>query len=527
MADYTGVNRAERRFGAGKNVSSFQESPPNAQEDGTKETPKQRVIRTRIHPALAQRHTQIEVNLLGLEGGSRYVAARLSRFPGEPAITFEGGSARDGRHITGRLQQSHVIPYLQRIADKIDQYVVNPDIQREGIDPAFAADVTRGGQGINRFWADVSSTLTAAGWCWVGVDAPAISGVVSEADRERLKLRPYWQLFSPLEVVDWSFKADGTLEWLLTEVVWHGSPDAFTPWSRRLVRKLWQDDAITKFWFNKSGTHIEGEETVPNPFGFVPFVPVGTISDKPIIFDSLESVQRTIMDLNSVSRQNYFEGVFPARYFPASMRQTFIDGAQGNAGPEGFMMAIGEHYPIFVESDESPPGVINTNALVSFEPCRREINVLVQELFNTVGLMLRKDMAAAESGIAKAFDFLDVDAALRFRAQQLQEAEEKVVAVTGQIDPSFAMYEPKYPMTFNARDFVEEIKALVLVGNMPLPMEVTKGLQRKLIDALDGLGMKFTADQRKKMEAAIEEQVDEFVPDPLPPIGNTAGLAGE
>jgi hypothetical protein len=498
----------EKFYDQGRTISSVvfaKDAESNGPKQKGTETPAQAVIRTRKNPVLAARECQLNINVLGLRGGRPYVNSRLARFPGEPELMWSGGTA-NSTHIQGRKQQTHVLPYLSRIASKINQYIFGQGIQREGADEDVMDDITRTGQSIDQFMRGVSDLITACGWCWIGVDLPAITDRTTLAEQRNSKIRAYWQLYAPQEVVDWSYSETGVLEWLLLETQITKTADATTPRSTHKARVNWTPQSATVYVYKngKNGMpkeEIMSEEEIPHTFGLVPFVLAGSPSPLPHVFDSLEGVNKTIMDLMSANRTNFFEGVFPMRYFPASQQERWMDDKMQGGKPAHIGAAIGMHDACFVEEGETPPGVVAVNSS-DFEAMRRECEYLKHELFETAGLLIKQESRAAQSADSKAFDQLEIEQGLRERAQVLQEAEEKAVAISVAIDNNFKDYQPKYPDQFSVRDFVKELETYVLLGNMILPDGVNKLVVKKVIDTLAKMGV---PSSKEEIEALMKE----------------------
>lgn len=232
------------------------------------------VIVYRRHPFYAAREKQLMINLLGLEGGRPYVETRLSRYSGETEIDWIGGSRPDGSSSTGRLQQTHAFPYLGRINDKISQYVFQESPVREGEDPEITADISRDSSSVNDLMREASGYLFACKWCWLMVDAPARkeNGEDYTIDEKKAqKIRPYWQVLSPLDVLDWHFNDQGDLEWIKTQSFeYDDSNPAILPKTKRVI-KLWEKGKCTKFtiiekkdrrFSNGQRTQVEEEEII-------------------------------------------------------------------------------------------------------------------------------------------------------------------------------------------------------------------------------------------------------------------------
>ncbi len=491
MADYTGLNRQENSYKYGVPTSKFvkSEKPSNIPQDAT---PK-KVIAKRINPALAVRQEQIAVNLLALESGRPYVDARLSRFAAEDKVDWEGGTRKDGSCSTGRLEQAHSVPYLPRISQKIKQYTLGVDPIRDGIDPLIEKDITNTGQSLNEFMADVNDFITATGWCWIKVDSPTMpEGDVSQEMKESQKLRPYWTVYSPLSVVDWYINAFGVIEWVLTEEYDYVAIDPLKPPQLSKFRRLWQPGQVTEYKYGtdnsgKPTSKIESVEVKSLSLkSVVPFFPVGTISGKPHGFDTLESINRTIMDLESCNRQNFFECVYAQLAVPAGMIQRIKDSYEVNTD-EATSMVMGFKYPIEVPDGGFAPQYIMPDSS-AIKGIREELQALKFNMFESVGLMLQQESKQVASADAKAWDFLDVQQVMKERATILEDAEEKAVELSKMWDSSFKEWTPAYNKTFDISDPKADMETIVLGQQMETTPTMQKIAMRKWVDVTKRIG---------------------------------------
>lgn len=480
------------------------------------ENPRWKVIADRENPIYEKREDQLEINILGLKGGKPYIDARLTRFPGESRTDWEGTVRKDGSCVTGRRDQSHSIPYLGRITEKINQHVLGIRPTREGADVDVLADITSDGESINQFIRRLNSMVTACRWAWIGLDMATLpAGSVSVADKERLKLRPYWKLYTALDVVDWKFDAAGRILWLLTEEEVYLADDPFAPSVSTCVRRLWTPGLVTTFQF-KPGSEadiIESEYSTPLeispgvPLPLVPFVLVGEISPDPHQFDNLESINRTIMDLESANRSNFFHSVFPQMYMPASVLDSVKQQFEVNA-EIAVSMICGQGYPILLNTGDTAPGYIMPDAAAT-GTIREELKSLKNELFEVVGLMLQQETRQVASAEAKAWDYLDVAQVMRERAELLEDAEKKAVAIMTLWDPTVKPWTPVYNRTFDVGSFKDEIEAIVKALGVSMPDELTRFFLEKLFDRAKKIG---NTNLDLKAEQIITEAIQQFAP---------------
>ena len=459
------------------------------------------VIATRANPTYDVRKEQNLVNLTGYYGGQEYIDLRLTRFAGEAESDFEGDTRNDGSTIIGRKHQAHVVPHLTRIVDKINEYVFGTEPIRDGVDPEFVRDITNDGKSLDDLMIEVNTLITVHGWCWIGIDAPTVNTneEISQADKEIMGLKPYWTVYSALEVVDW-YAIDGKLQWLITEGVdYNGSDPKVEPTAVK-YRKLWEPGQVTTYYFKNDST-IDFEEVTPINYPKVPFVLVGQISNKPHGFDNLESINRTILDLESVNRQNFFNCVFPQMYLPLSVLDSVTQKFNVTA-EQAVTMIMGYSYPIFLSEGDKEPGYVMPDSSATGS-IRTELIDLKKELYDAVGMMLRQETKAAVSAESKAFDHLDVEQVMCNRAKILEDAESKAQKIAKEWDASYPEWEPQYNRDFDISDFALTMEALITASNTPMPVEMHRMILKEIVDIVDQQSQMNDAD-KKLIVAAID-----------------------
>ncbi len=407
------------------------------------------IIASREHLIYSTRKNQLSINILGWHGGRSYVDARLSRFPGESSVDWSGGTRTDGSALTGRKEQSHVVPHLNRIVNKINQQVFSTLPTRTAPLEIYQ-DITNDGKTIDDIMININSYLTVTGWCWLGVDAPNLDPdeQISIAQKQELKIRPYWQVYSPMQVVDWKINDNGVVEWVITEGYDYIASDPFVEAVNVKYRKLWQPGKVTKYYYSiKDKEKIDRFETINTNYNKVPFVLVGEVSAEPIAFDDMESINRTILDLESVNRANFYNCVFPQLQIPVSVLDTIVQKFQTTA-ENAVHMIMGLKYPILQAPNDPDAKYImpDSSAIGSV---REELKQLKAELYDSIGLLLRRDTKMVESAESKNIDLLDINALLAERAKLLEDAEKKAVKISNEWDNEFPIYEVTYNRKFN------------------------------------------------------------------------------
>ena len=473
------------------------------------------VIASRENVVYNARKDQLAINTLGWHGGRPYVDARLSRFPGESTADWSGGTRTDGSSFSGRREVSHVIPYLDRIVTKINQYVFAIPPKRDGITDEVKNDISLNGESVDELMVKINSYLTVCGWAWIGIDAPVVElgTQISQAEKESLKVRPYWSAYSPLTVVDWYFSTDGTLQWVLTEGIDYINANPFLAPQAIKYRKLWEKGQVTKFIYKANSEKIESSIAYPLSYtDKVPFVLVGTISAEPYGFDNLESINKTIMDLESCNRQNFYNSVFPQMKIPVSVLDNIMQKFNVTA-EAATQMVMGYNYPILMSENDKEPGFIMPDAS-AIGTMRTELTQLKTELFNSTGLMLQQETRQVASAESKAWDFLDVQAVMKERSRILQQAEEKAVAISVSWDKDFPNWTPEYNNNFDIIDFKSDMEALVLANSLTLPVEMKKFIAKRVFDLIRSKGKQLNNLEEQAILGAIESS--DVAPVPLP-----------
>ena len=491
-----------------------------------KEPTEEEIIADRMHPVLVKRHEQIAINILGWRGGREYIDLRLSRFAGEDDIDWSGGvrgapnqkvanAVRDnsGSKITGRKDQAHIFPHLDRVVAKIDQNVFSTSPKRPDIDPDFLADADRKGHHLDEIMKGVNSLLTVARWAWIKIDAPQrptnqegepieITGDV----KERLKLRPFWEAISPLKVVDWIIDDSGIVQSVLFED-WRfksASLRELPTWGR--VRELWEPGGVTIYQFGTKDDNkneiVSKDQRETEGLEVVPWVPTGRISKRPHWFDSIESVNRSIMDLESCNRQNFFNTVFAQMYMPASTIEA-VQSAFGVDAERAVTMLTGWNYPIMVGEGEQPPGYIMPDSS-AIESLGNELGRLRKEMSDSIGLMKQQESRQVASGESKAFDQQDVAQVMGERAKMLEDAERKGAEITHLWDDTQPLWEPQYTRDFTKIDPADVIPHLTSAAQMSMPPELYRLLLDRVHNTLADIGgMDVTPEETADIIAAI------------------------
>jgi len=483
--------------------------------DLTNATPEE-VIAKRENVTYCARSNKLYLNILALNGGRPYIAQRLTRFPGESTIDWDGthGNVNKSQFgsstvvVEGRKYRAYLVNHAARVAEKIRQYVFAKPPDRNGENKEMLADITRQGESINSFMGDVLKNIVATKWCWIGVDAPRVDGVLSIAQAQAGKIRPYWHLYSAQEVVDWHFDEKGELVWILTETMKSDNSDPFTAAPVHRVRRLWEIGKVTEYTL-ESGPTVENTvidtQVHMLDLDFVPFVLCGEISDKPHWYDDVEDILRACLDLESSMDTLMHKTVFAQMVLPSSVAEVATAKNASNKIAPTVEAIVGLANAILEAPEDK--GITryigpDANALKAMQD---ELSRKREELFDVVGLHLNFTKNFSESADSKHFDHLDPQAVLRNYAQQIVECELKAWTMTAKMDSSIDVIDPVYSDKFRVSNIYEDFKALVLASNMELPDSVMRLIATGTVDAVKEItDMQLTEEKQREIDKDIE-----------------------
>ena len=411
---------------------------------------------------------------------------------------MENGASSDTGTV-GRKARAALVNDAGRVVGKITQYLFKERADRPGFDEEWARNVDGDGSGIDAFWVDLSETLTASQWLWVQVDRAAALkdefGVVRqrtllEKKRDRDVVR--WSVWPSTSVPDWHLGENGSLDWILTEDTRYDNTDPMAEPDEYTVRTLWRKVEghveITQYRLSSDGVEkLIGDTIIMTDMADLPFVLVGLPSSEPWWFDDVETLQAQLLNLDSLHVESLVKTVFPqlviARSSLDSLEMKLVEQNAEIAGTKIMQLVRelirGLDTPMVEGAEES--GITRfiqpNNADQKTLP--EEIQRKRQLLFDMVGLSLfNRETRQIQTAESKQFDQLDTESTLKHRAQVLQEAEERLVAMSQAVDPMFKLYAPAWPTSFDVVDAQSDAAAITLIANMP---DVTPSMRKMVL----------------------------------------------
>ena len=364
------------------------------------------------HPVYSRMVDEWNFFLASYRGGAEYIK-QGNLF--SHRLEHKGPEAND---FVERKKRSYYLNYCRPIVDLYTSYLFKDPPHISPVEPFvhLLADADGKGTGLFEFMRRTATLSSVFGHVWVGVDRPKDGG------------RAYLTLFYPQNFLNWETDDANRLLWCLVrepwgrcEVVRDGDRIGLID-GRSWVYRLWTTDE----WFvlDSKGRLMEQGD---HGYGCVPFVCVkhrdveGELLGESLIAD-IAYVNREIYNLSSLLQE-------------ILARQTFSQlVAQGSAEEYGDIAKLGTSSIFLYPEGKNPPQFISpdtSQARILIEAIDRAIS----EIYRLANL--RRGSIKGElqqSGISKAFDFLDTYQVLSDKAQQVEDGFRRVLELYSVVD---------------------------------------------------------------------------------------------
>ena len=150
--------------------------------------------------------------------------------------------------------------FRDKIGREWDAFDINPTLE------AILEDADLDGRNIDSFMKDVAIWSSVFGHAWVCVSKPATQAI-TVADELAAGVRPYFSVYTPLSVLDWTWTraANGGFELTMIKVLEEVN-------DTESVIKEWTKEFITTTVINTKNSEATDYMVEPNGIGHIPFV---------------------------------------------------------------------------------------------------------------------------------------------------------------------------------------------------------------------------------------------------------------
>jgi uncharacterized protein (DUF2132 family) len=446
-------------------------------------------IFTRKHAFYASNETIWRRSLLAYSGGAKYLSTALIKHISEIELEFQE-----------RQNRAYYFNYPRKIARMITQYVLSQQPNREGADDELVEDWSRTGLRTNEVMRQFSTMLNVYGTAWLLVDMPSFTGEKTKEQEQRERLRPYALALSPLNVVDWSYGADGKFDWVLTEEFSIDSSDPYSASTKTLRRKLWTRDKVSSFC-RRETEEVKLESEISHGLGVVPFVRHEEVDGYGIAtnhwFEDVVRISDAILNNESEAQMNTVKQMFGllvvSEDFATSAPKKptpVLDEETGEVinSPDSLSQVIARSAAVWESSEEKGTTRYVSPSGASTATIRTENQSLRKELFDVIGLAVQKDSKMVESAEAKMWDFQNIEQFMRTRADALEQCEFQAWNFMKLWKPSVRVPGVSYNRNFAVLELKESIAALLDLSSINLDsQEYQKEVAKTAVSLLNRL----------------------------------------
>lgn len=365
-------------------------------------------------------------------------------------------------------------------------------------------DADMDGRSWDSFMREVSTISSVFGHAWVVVDKPEIA-LVTRAEEIANGVRPYVNLFTPMQVVDWKYTRQATGRFELTHLkVLIDSTVEYQEFA------CYYSDRTEIIRYNNAKQLEELQSVTPNPLGYVAAVCVYStrsfvkgvgISD----IGDIADIQRAIYD-----ELSEIEQLIRISNHPSLVSTQEVQASAG-AGAR-----------IIVPENQDPgikPYLLQPTAQ-SLDGIRASIKDKVEAINQMANVgTVRATTGRSVSGVALETEFRLLNAHLTQKADNLELAEEQIWTIILEwMGYPAAEFVVDYPESFNTRDrmtdlaLLEKAKtvyALPSTGNAVLDTELNKAIAAIAVEDEEGFAEVYASIEQQEVQTGIEEPAQE------------------
>ena len=428
------------------------------------------------------------------KGGRSWIEQNIFTYPKEGK-----------REFAERKKRAYRFPHSKEVVSLVNKYVFKGSIERRETLPEAVKEFWGAATLLKRPIADLMSTISlwssTFGRICVVVDNNVPETVVTEADRKASKGRTYSYFLKPMQAYDFAYDEDGELEWFMNGEFARDDSNPLTSSGAVSERfRLWTKEFTCVVTVAvKDGERIatlDPQSIREHNLGLVPVFPADHITSDELykvdgLVEDVAYMDRTVANYLScldviITDQTFSQLAIPFQ----GMLPTEGSSGDGEANPDDEEMtniqvmgtkrvfaynAEGGAAPQYISPDVAQPEMI-----------LKAVTKIVGEIYHSIGMAgerTKEDNAAGidnSSGVAKAYDFEQLNAMLAAKARSLQNIEHNLIrlvnAWSGKVEELQEVDElVTYPQTFNVRNLADEMDNAQRMSVINAP----KALRRK------------------------------------------------
>lgn len=455
----------------------------------------------RQHPEYRRSRAIWERSRAAYSGGANYIQQALIQHVSEVDPEYQE-----------RLKRAYYFNYPRKIARIITQYILSVDPVRCNADLLLLEDFSGNAMRVNEIMRQFSTLLNVYGSAWMLVEMPAFAGTVDAERQLQEHLHPYAVALSPLDVVDWSQAADGTLQWVLIEENHFNNSNVFAEPQTARRRRLWTRNN----WqlFEESAGEVKLIASGKHDLGCVPAIHAreadGFGMNCGHWFEDVVRISDAILNNESEAQMNIIKQMFGllviSENFARGNRPARRDSSSGDCK---FSHTLARSAAIWESSEES--GISRYIAPNGAETAtiRAENKHLKSELFDVVGLTVIRETREMQSAESKAWDHRQICQFLLNRVDLLEQTELAAWKLMNKYDPAVTVPQVAYNRDFAIIDLKESIAGLLELNNIEAGSSYRREIARSAVNLLNNCRK---IDQQTMQH--IYDEIDTLYPTP-------------
>ena len=312
--------------------------------------------------------------------------------------------------------------------------------------PMFLDDADLEGRAYTALLREMQTYASVYGHCWAILDKPN-SNAQTRAEELNQEIRPYLNIFTPENVIDWSYSRASSGKYYLDYLKVREYVD-----SRKEIYRLWFNDKIDTVELSRVGASdpvlVESQE---NPLGIIPAVILYNqrshmrgigLSDLTDIADLQKAIYNEHSEIEQLIRLSNH---------PSLVKTRDVDASAG----AGAIIEMPDNMDINLKPYLLQPSGTNIDSIL------KTIDMKVDAInrLSHVGAV-RSTSETVASGIALRTEFQLLNARLAEKANLLQLFEEQIWRLYALWQDNVFDGEIMYPETFDLRDWATDLELL-------------------------------------------------------------------
>lgn len=399
-------------------------------------------------------------------GGEKYKKnGYLTRYAYESEIDYEE-----------RLRQTPLDNQCRSIINVYNAFLFREPCERDygsiDSDPSlkpFLKDADLDGRSLDNFMKEVSTYSSIFGHCWMIVAKPN-SNARTRAEELQQEIRPYLNLVTPINVLDWEWKRSISGYHYLSYIKYIEDSE----YENFTVIKEWTEDEIKTHIVDEEGKEIRETIVDQNQLGRIPAIPVYShrspyrgigISDIEDIADHQKKIFNELSEVEQAIRINGHPSLVKTAEVEASAGAGAIIQMPENMDPglKPYMLAV------------------STNTTAIYESIQNSVDA-IDRMANTGAV--RAKSTRTMSGVAMEVEFSMLNSRLSEKADNLELAEEHMWRIWAQYQGKAWDGEVDYPNSFAIHDIDREFENLVKAKNASTNPIVANYIDHEILELL-------------------------------------------